>query len=96
MQIVDKMASYRRSRTNGTSFQDIPKEDYVEAIKFARKLTRKKKLLTEKVQELAPIRTAYIKYLAANPHKDKKVRLEKEIAQLREELIKDIPNKWNT
>ena len=56
-------------------------------------LSYKKDLLEKKVKELAVVRTAYVKYLAENPHKEKKNKLEKDVAGAREELIGLIPKK---
>lgn len=90
------MAAYRKSKTNGTFFQDIPKEEYVEYKKIVDKLSRKKKVLREEVEKLKKIRTNYQNYLMKNPYKEEKAEQERIVDKLRSELMQLIPDKWGS
>ena len=58
------------------------------------KITELKQKLNKAVDELAKVNTAYQKYLTANPHKKKKKELTRKVEILREELMKEIPDKF--
>ncbi len=88
------MSLHRASKTNGTFFQDIPKREYIEYKKLVDELSRLNGELSVKVDLLAKVRTKYVKYLRANPHKDGKNQLEKEVEEIRASLIAKIPKKY--
>jgi len=67
-------------------------DDYIKYKERLAELGKKKNELAVLVTLHASTSTRYIKYLQANPHKDKKNKLAKEIKELRKQLMELIPN----
>lgn len=54
--IRNKMAMMRQSKTNGTSFQDIPKHEYIDHLKLVRQLSKNKRIYMNLKEELCDIK----------------------------------------
>jgi phage-related minor tail protein len=53
-----------------------------------------KSKLAKAAKESAEVNSKYVKYLAQNPYKQSKKKLNKEVADLRDEIMKQIPEKF--
>lgn len=87
------MSLKRKSHTNNTTFQDIPKFEYVEHFKTIKRLSRMKEQYDDKLESFIEIRKKYVEYLKNNPFKKQRTILEKEVIELRQKLMDEIPNK---
>jgi hypothetical protein len=93
------MAKDRKSKIDGTYFTKIPSseeiKDYESYKKLMTKIVRLRNALDEAVKQSKIINTKYQNYLMANPHKEERKALTKEVENLQDKLINVIPDKYN-
>jgi len=95
---VKELPGIKKSKNNDTYFTEIPTLDkiakYEEYQRIVNEAVKLKSLLKTKSTSLAKVNTAYQKYLMDNPYKERKKELTEEVDNLRNELMKVIPDRF--